>query len=310
MGASTAGSVAVTVQTSEDTLACAPVSSGNITGKVVGVSFRIEESNRIAGKAAVPITLGFTPISPVPAGGALTITYPPGFFALSDTPVVSAGSSSILGLTGTCGSPTNTYVVISIAGAAIVASAFTITIDGFKLGPATDGAVGVTVQTSSDTLASLAVSSGGIYSQVTFVNFTVAQSDRIAAKLNVPATLSFAPTNAIPPGGNITLIYCFGFFATSAQPTIAASSSNIAGLTGTCSMPTTSNVICTTSGATVTTGQFTVTISGFRMGQIAAASSGIQVQTSSDKVPSVAVACGAVNAPPNPAEFLTNLQVW
>ena len=310
MGAGTVGAVAVTVQTSEDTAACSPVSSGAIIGQVTGVSFLIQESHRVAGKAAVPVTLGFTPTTAVPTGGTVPMTYPSGFFAASITPTAAAGSSNMLGLTGTCGSTTLTSLVITISGAAISASAFTITISGFTLGPSTDGAVGVLVQTSSDTLASAATHSGGIFSQVSATNFTIAESDRIATKANVPVTLTFTPTTPLPPGGTITLTYCPDFFATSAQPTIAASSSTVAALTGACSMPSASKVVCTTAGATVTAAAFTVTITGFKMGQAAAASTGVHVQTSSDKVPSVAVACGAVYVPPTPAQALANLEVW
>jgi hypothetical protein len=78
MGAATAGAVAVFVQTSVDLSASAPVSSGSIIGRVSAVSFAIATSDRISGKSAVPVTVGFSafnfldsaPPAPAPAASS------------------------------------------------------------------------------------------------------------------------------------------------------------------------------------------------------------------------------------------------
>jgi len=46
---------------------------------VKSVSFIIANSDRLAGKSAVPITLAFTPTTPISSGGTVTLTYPPNF---------------------------------------------------------------------------------------------------------------------------------------------------------------------------------------------------------------------------------------
>jgi len=54
------------------------------------LSFAIASSDRVAGKSSVPVTLGFTPTTPIPSGGTITLTYPSGFFASGVTPQINA----------------------------------------------------------------------------------------------------------------------------------------------------------------------------------------------------------------------------
>jgi len=110
----------------------------------------IASSERVARLPCVPVTLAFTPATPIPSGGTITLTYPSGFFASSITPGVGSGASSVAGLTVTCSPTTATSVVMTTSGATIGASAFTVTIKGFTMGSSGSNVTGgVMVQTSS-----------------------------------------------------------------------------------------------------------------------------------------------------------------
>ena len=185
----------------------------------------INSTDRIAGKPSVPITLAFTPTTLLPSGGTVTLTYPTGFFAPSVTPNnVTAGGSNVAGLTAAFGATTATSVVMTMSGALIsVASVFTVTITGITMGTVTSGATGVTVQTSSDTVASTAVASGSILGRVASVSFTIASTDRISGKTSIPVTLAFTPTTLLPSGGTLILTYPTGFFASGVAPQMLAS---------------------------------------------------------------------------------------
>ena len=130
--------------------------------QVTSVSFIIASSDRITGKSSVTVTLGFTPVTSLPPGGTITLTYPSGFFAPSVTPTVASGASSVAGLSLACSATAATSVVMTTSGATIFASQFTVTISGFTMGLATAGVVGISAQTSADTVASSAVASGPI----------------------------------------------------------------------------------------------------------------------------------------------------
>ncbi len=132
--------------------------------RVFDVFFSIALSDRFAAKSSVPVTIAFTPTNHIPSGGTITLSYPSGFFASSITPVVAAGSSSVAGLTLTCGLTTAMSVVLTTSGAAIGASRFSVTMIGFKMGAATAGASQVSVKTSTDVIAATPVSSGPILS--------------------------------------------------------------------------------------------------------------------------------------------------
>jgi hypothetical protein len=97
----------------------------------VNLSFPFAPSDRKAGKAAVPATLGFIPLNAVPAGGTITLTYPDSIFLPSVTPYVSG--SNVAGLTATCGATTATSVVITTAGATISSFAYIIIVKGFTM---------------------------------------------------------------------------------------------------------------------------------------------------------------------------------
>jgi hypothetical protein len=169
MGSATPGALGIIVKTSSDTVASNPVASGFISFQVSSVSFSIAVSDRVAGKTPVPVTLGFTPASPVPVGGTITITYPSGFFNLPNNPcsvyvpAFPSSSSTIANFNSYyCDASSTTSVVITTSGATISASAFKVTIYGFKMGSATKNTLGILIQTSTDRAASIAVESGSV----------------------------------------------------------------------------------------------------------------------------------------------------
>jgi hypothetical protein len=216
----------------------------------------------------VPVTVSFTPsiFGGIPTDGTITLNYPDSFFAPSVTPFSVEGASSVAGLTATCGATTATSVIITTAGAAVPASAFVVTMSGFIMGAATTGQVSVTVQTSADAAVSDAVASGGIYTQVTLVTFTIDQADRIAFKTSVPVTLGFTPTTAVPIGSYITVTYPAAFFSPSVTPS-PISASSVAGLTGTCSATASTSIVITTAAAVIPAAAFVVTIRYCVMGR-------------------------------------------
>ena len=293
MGAATAGSAGVFVQTSTDNAASAAAASGSILGQVTAVSFVILSSDRISGKASVPITIGFTPTTPIPIGGTFTLNYPAIFFAASFTsPSIQAGSSSVVGLTGTCGATTSTSVVITTSGAAIAASPFIITLGGFVMGTATAGSAGITVQTSSDTVASSVVHSGSIGGQVTSTSITINTYNRVMGKTGAAATFTFTPTAGGAGPAAVTLNYPSGFFAITPTPTATLSTG---GATLAPGAPGATSIVMTAGGtALAASTAVTVTLAGLTMGAATAGSTSVTVQTSADPTASTAVASGII----------------
>jgi WD40 repeat protein len=165
MGSATAGAD-VSLQSSSDINASAPVASGQIFGQVLNVTFDISLYDRIAGKPSVPLTLGFVPASPIPPGGTITVTYPHLFFNLSSRPVQAIGKDGIANLTLAFSAVTSTFFVITTSGATISASSLSLLINGMTMGAASAGGQSVTVRTSMDKLASAAVSSGYIIASI------------------------------------------------------------------------------------------------------------------------------------------------
>jgi WD40 repeat protein len=164
MGSATAGAD-VSLQSSSDINASAPVASGQIFGQVLNVTFDISWYDRIAGKPSVPVTLGFTPSSPIPSGGTITLTYPHLFFDLLSQPLAVIGPNYSTNLTLTFSAVTASFMVISVSGATISASPFSLVIRGMCIGAEAASSQGVTVRTSIDRLSSASISSGFIWSQ-------------------------------------------------------------------------------------------------------------------------------------------------
>jgi hypothetical protein len=311
MGLVTSGSVGVTVQTSTDPTASEAVSSGSIVGQVSAVSFEIQSSDRIAWRTLVSVTVGFILTTAIPIGGTITLKYPAGFFAPSVTPfAITAGTSSVPQLTGTCSATTADAVVITTASAPIPSTEITgvgffVTIGGFQMGAVAASTLGVNVRTSSDTEPSANVFSGAILGKVTDLSFSISSSHRIVSKTNVPLTLSFKLSTLLPSGGKITLNYPTSFFAVS-TPTVPLGSSSVAGFTGTCAATTSTSVIITTAGAAVPASSFVVTLAGFVMGSATVDVVGVTVQTSEDTAVSAAVSSGSISTQVSTVAFAIN----
>jgi WD40 repeat protein len=163
MGSATAGAD-ISLQSSSDINASAPVASGQIFGQVLNVTFDISWYDRIAGKTSVPVTLGFTPSSSIPSGGTITLTYPHLFFDLFSQPLAVIGPTYSTNLTLSFSTVTASFIVISTSGATISASPFSLVIRGMTIGAEAASRQGVTVRTSIDRLAYASISSGYIWS--------------------------------------------------------------------------------------------------------------------------------------------------
>jgi WD40 repeat protein len=264
--------------------------------RIQSVSFAIDLEDRKANRASVPVTLGFTVANPIPSGGTLTLNYPSGFFATSVIPFIEPGASSLVEFMAWCGETTASSLIITTHGAAISASAFTVTIQGFTMGLATAGA-DISLKSSSDTIASAPVASGQIFGQVLNVTFDISLYDRIAGKPSVPVTLGFVPVSPIPPGGTITVTYPHLFFNLSSRPVEAIGKHGIANLTLAFSAVTSTFFIITTSGATISASQLSLFINGMTMGAASAGAQSVTVSTSMDKLASAAVSSGYIIAP-------------
>ena len=188
MGAVNAGSATgIRVQTEQDTLASAGVDSGAIASQTTSVTLTIAAGDRVAAKPGVVITLAFTTQTALSIGGKITLTYPSGFFATSPAP--SLGSTSVASMTATFAAPTTSAIVITTATTGIAANTpFTITLSGLTMGGVNAGSAGITVQTDQDTVASVGVASGAIFTQASAVLLTIAAGNRVAAKAGVPVT--------------------------------------------------------------------------------------------------------------------------
>ena len=163
MGSATAGAD-ISLQTSSVIDASAPVASGEIFGQILNVSFDIPWYHRIAGKPSVPVTLSFTPSSPIPSGGTITLTYPRFFFDLSSQPLAVLGMHNYTDLMFDFKIVrfTASFIVIASSGATINASPFSLVIKGMTIGSEAASRPGITVRTSIDRLTSASISSGVI----------------------------------------------------------------------------------------------------------------------------------------------------
>ena len=65
-------------------------------GCPTSLKFMISSSDRLIGKSYVPITLTFTPNTPIAPGGTITLNYPSGFFQPNIQPSFAEGASSCL----------------------------------------------------------------------------------------------------------------------------------------------------------------------------------------------------------------------
>ncbi len=253
-----------------------------------------------SGSTALPV-LQFTPGTDVMPGQTIALHMPPGYFLGTVTSI----SSTVPGLTATSAtvSSFSTTLVLTTAGAASGTSAITMTLTGLTLGAAHSASTGgfklsLNGGALSNGLDAPEIAMGTTAMVPHAVMFTIAQADRIPFKNNVPVTLSFTTSAALPTGGKITLHYPAGFFATTAIPTVAAGATSAMNMTVTCDPPTATAIVITTAvvGIPAST-HFTITLSGLTMGAATAGSAtGITVQTSVDTAASSGVSSGPIDS--------------
>ncbi len=136
-------------------------------------------------------------------------------------------------------------------------------------------------------------------SRVSLLSFIIASSDRIVGKFFVAVTLSFKPTNTIPPGGIITLSYPANFFASSISPFIAKGASSVTGLSVVCDPSSLTFIVMKIANASIDRSKsITITISGFQMGTGGSnLTDGIAIQTSTDSARCPGVNSGSLTCP-------------
>jgi hypothetical protein len=292
----------ITVQTDADVTASAGVASGVLNSQATAVTFAIAAGDRLANKAAVPVTLAFKTTTALTTGGKITLNYPAGLFAATPNPGNNmAGSTSVATMTATSAIAGNSVVITTAVAGIAANAAFTMTLSGLTMGAAAlaDSPAGITVQTDADVTASAGVASGVLNSQATAVTFAIAAGDRLANKAAVPVTLAFKTTTALTTGGKITLNYPAGLFAATPNPgNNMAGSTSVATMTATSAIAGNSVVITTAVAGIAANAAFTMTLSGLTMGAAALADSpaGITVQTDADVTASAGVASGVLNS--------------
>ena len=280
MGALNAGSATgITVQTDADVIASAGVASGSITSQPTAVVMTIAGADRLANKAAVAVTLGFTTTTALSLGGKITLNYPAGFFAGAPNPANNvAGSTSVATMTATS-AITGNSIVITTAVAGIAANTiFIITLSGLTMGVVNAGSIGITVQTDADVIPSTAINSGGIFSQIIFTSITSGGITGAA----VQPVLVFTPSTTVPAGGTITLTMPTGYFLGSVT-SITSTVGSLTAASYTAATATSTSIVLTTAGAATGTAAITMTLTGLILGAAqAAAAAGFKLSSSSD----------------------------
>jgi hypothetical protein len=280
MGALNAGSATgITVQTDADVIASAGVASGSITSQPTAVVMTIAGADRLANKAGVAVTLGFTTTTALSLGGKITLNYPAGFFAGAPNPANNvAGSTSVATMTATS-AITGNSIVITTAVAGIAANTiFIITLSGLSMGVVNAGSIGITVQTDADVIPSTAINSGGIFSQIIFTSITSGGITGTA----VQPVLVFTPVTTVPAGGTITLTMPTGYFLGSVT-SITSTVGSLTAASYTAATATSTSIVLTTAGAATGTAAITMTLTGLILGAAqAAAAAGFKLSSSSD----------------------------
>jgi hypothetical protein len=200
------------------------------------------------------------------------------------------GSTGICGV-GSVSATTSSFIrngtIIITTSTLIQSGPITVTCSGLTIFTMASTFGGLRISTSTDPVVSIAA--------LLESKFVIESSNRIAFKSNVPVTLTFTVTTAIPPGDSITLMYPPNFFASSITPFVAAGASNVPSLNITCGSMNGTAVVLTTSGTTINaTVAFTVTISGFAMGAATPGSNAVAVQMASGAIPFSLVPSGPI----------------
>jgi hypothetical protein len=260
------------------------ISSGHIGDRVTFTSFSITVADRQSNKSGSSVTFAFWPSAggSIPISGTITLHYPANFFLPSSAPVALTNASIKIN----CTSQSASFIVLTVQNGTVSAStALLVTLIGLTIGSATSSipnSVSVTTSHDANTIGISTLASGPIGNRVKLLAFTVPLWDRVANKSGCSATLAFSPSvgGDIAVGGNITLNFPSGFFLTDPYPFISLSGSVSSILTS----HTESSVILTVqSGAIAASTPATITLSGFRMGNVTAEiPNSISVTTTND----------------------------
>jgi hypothetical protein len=150
---------------------------------------------RLAG-FGVAIALRFTPSTSIPSGGRITLSFPTGFFAPQNSPLIAPGNSSVLRLNATCSSIGASALVLTTAGNATGTAAFLATITGIVMGTAQlSSPYGISVKTSADVISSIGVPSGAIF-RLDAPSITL--SSVVANASNVTMSVVLLPSMSLP----------------------------------------------------------------------------------------------------------------
>jgi hypothetical protein len=149
-GASSAGSPSGAIYNPAAGLMNSANASGVIKSWVGAFSLSIADSDRVNYKSNVPITLAFKPTVSVPIGGIITVSAPGFFYGGVTIPPVAAGASSVAGLSVASFVTTDSSFQLIVGGQETGTSAFTITVQGFKLNGPTGGSYTANVATTAD----------------------------------------------------------------------------------------------------------------------------------------------------------------
>jgi uncharacterized spore protein YtfJ len=249
------------------------------------VTFNFAAGDRLANKAAVPVTLAFKTTTALTTGGKITLNYPAGLFAATPNPANNgAGSTSVATMTATSDTTGNSIVVTTAVIGIASDTTFTITLSGLTMGAATAvSPTGIIVSTDADTVASTGAASGVIGGAPLHPSCTIQASDRVAGKKPVLATFGFAPTAGGWFGFNgvITLNYSSRFFVSGAH--ISAVSQGITLNTATSGVSFTA--VTVVAGTIASPNAIIITLTRFTMGA-AYAGGNVTVQTSAYAIPS------------------------
>jgi len=187
-GDPTTGSVAVTVESTQDMMSTA-VDSGALGGVITNVAMTVVATDRVNAVTNRKIIVSFTNANKLPIGSKITIGYPTNFLDTTITPTVTMATATATSAVA----PTTDYIVLTTATAELPAnSAITISLCAAKMGAGAPlgSSLSATVKTSTDR-QSCGVLEPITSGKVTAVTMTIAAADRVAAKINSPITFAF-----------------------------------------------------------------------------------------------------------------------
>jgi hypothetical protein len=266
-------------------------------GTLSAARIEIDPRDLVLNKANVKLTLTFTPTTTLPPSGTITIQYTSGFYATGVTPTMDSCNVPLLSTTFSA-TDSNNRIAITTSGASIAAgSSFAITIGGLTVGSArTSSQFSVYTSTDSNQRGAEQYESG---TRVTQFSMTITDSERIFASA-ATVTLTFTPSTAVSTSQFITMFFPSGFFKKLGTATFKSSLNNafLSLQSDTSQYLIIKNGAQSTSptGATIPANSpITITINGIILGPpMGSVLNSVFVSTSSDTIPSDAVASGSI----------------